>query len=208
MSTQELVSAYGIFFGNLVALGPAIQAIVGILMLITIGLVWWQVVSFKKWNALNAAFTYLPNPLDYEKIESQLDEVIGFWKRKDSLSELEVNALLMPEELTDKEINKLAEKWTLGNAFRDQFMKTCNEQNRKLKLYINMLESYCCAINLGVVDERAARVYYEYKFISHHLKVEPYINKMRTLLADNTIWCEFDNTVKKWKPTPQTKKIF
>jgi hypothetical protein len=155
-----------------------------------------QVISAKIWNKLHFTFTFLPNPLEFESIEKELDETIGLWKRKvtEPYGECEAKALA-GVELADND-----KQW-MSRKYGEEWQNSWDVAGRKLKLYLNLIEVYCAAINAGVADSDTAKSMYAYKFRAHYQKLENYIKQVRVAKDDINIFFEFECVItKKWFP--------
>nr|WP_315466561.1 DUF4760 domain-containing protein [uncultured Undibacterium sp.] len=134
----------------------------------------------RRWNKLNSAFSYLPKSHEFIEIEKDLNNsFIALIDRNTALSAADVTTLFNDE-------NK--------------------ELRVKLKSYLNLLESFCTAIEMGAVDEDAAREMYRHKFKRHYQELLPYISHVRTSQNDSGLFSSLETVVKSWdskKPVPK-----
>ena len=162
----------------------------------------YQIRGARLWNKLNAAFSFLPNPLELENIEAELDQTIGFWRKDAPIDEKLAKAFT--GDLDDKEYSFYA----LTDEKPEQTKERMLAIGRKLKLYVNLLEMYCIAINAGVVDEEVAFHIYRFKFAKHNRKLTKYVEHIRRKHNDDSIYCEFTAHINKWETRKGTKKRF
>jgi hypothetical protein len=134
----------------------------------------------KRWNKLNSAFSYLPKSHEFIEIEKELNNSF--------IALIDRNTALSPEDVT--------------TLFNDD-----NKELRvKLKSYLNLLESFCTAIEMGAVDEDAAREMYSHKFKRHYQELLPYINYVRTTQNVSGLFSSLETVVSSWdlkKPVPK-----
>lgn len=185
-----------------------IIAISSTLSLLSLLLIFWQIYSARKWNKLHFTYTFFPNSLEFDELESFLDNVIRFWKRDEPLEEVEVKALVCPENLTDKELQQIIENFSGKIKNEDDPQKVLIEANRKLKIYLNQIEAYCAAIQTGIIDSEAAKMLFGYKFKRSFNKAKPWIDKLRTIKNEPSLYIEIENVLKKWFPEKSQKKRF
>lgn len=136
----------------------------------------------KQWNKLNSAFTYLPKSPEFIELEKELNNSF--------ISLIDRNTPLKSDEV--------------DRLFNDER----KELRVKLKSYLNMLESFCTAVEMGAVDEDAAKALYSHKFQRHFEEMEPYIKHMQTTQNDNSIYCSLKNVVRKWNQNKQVLKKY
>jgi len=186
----------------------------------------WLQFMFHKYNSKKeAAVTYFPRPLELEKIESEIDQVINFWKRKEPLDNYEVR-LMTSKSIEDDEYRLIWKKLSipLRKQILDNSCLCCkkdkeidisildiyeNKYNpfidelylnvrRKLNAYLNQIEAYCLAVNKGNIDLKSSKELWSHKFFNHFQKARPYIEMVRKDIGDNSIYLEFENVLKKW----------
>lgn len=194
MSPEQIVQS--LLWQKLSAIGSLVAAVAAIIGLIGIAIAIWQIVSGKKWNKLHFTFSFLPSPVDLENVEKDIDSVIGLWKRPegDPLSTEEIKALFGMELSTDE---TKAVKSRHPNFNADMF----TDAGRKLKVYCNLIEKFCVAINTGIADSQAAMDVYGYKFRAHYNKLKPYIEWIRKDRNEASIYIEFEKVITKhWYP--------
>ena len=180
----------------------AITAISSLLGLISLFLIFKQLRDSRLWNKLHFTYTFFPNPLEFEAIEVFLDERILFWKRDTPITDLEVKALIGKESLSEDEKKKLSE--SLGpTANMDKVDQELYEAGRKLKLYMNQIESYCAAISSGIIDSESAKHVYMYKFHRAYEKALPWIEKVRSIKNEPSLYIETAKVLNKWNPVPK-----
>ena len=155
----------------------------------------------------NFTYTFFPDPLQFAELESFLDGVILFWKRDEPLSELEVKAIVTPSELSEPDIEKLKENFS-EDVKNNDAPKLFIETERKLKLYLNQIESYCAAIRTGIIDSESAKMLYGYKFKRSFNKAKPWIEKIRTTKNEPTLYIEIENVLREWFPEKSQKRKF
>ncbi|MBC6907073.1 DUF4760 domain-containing protein [Saccharophagus sp. K07] len=134
----------------------------------------------RRWNKLNSAFSYLPKSHEFIEIEKELNNSF-------------LNIIDRTSPLTEAEVSKL---------FDDEH----RELRVKLKSYLNLLESFCTAIEMGAVDEDAAREMYSHKFKRHYCELLPYIKHMRATLNESRIFSSLETVVDSWdrkQPVPK-----
>jgi len=136
----------------------------------------------KRWNKLNSAFSYLPKSHEFIEIEKDLNNSF--------LSLIDRNTALSSEE-----IGKL-------------FDENNKELRVKLKSYLNLLESFCTAIEMGAVDEDAAREMYRHKFKRHYYELLPYITHVRTSHNDSGLFSSLETVVKCWDERKEIPKKY
>ncbi len=177
----------------------AITAISAVLGLLSLGLIFWQIRSTRIWNKLHFTYTFFPSPADFEGLEVFLDERIMFWRRDNPLSSLQVKALIGKEKLSDEEKLKLAECFGT-RANKEKVEEELYEAGRKLKLYMNQIETYCAAISSGIIDADSAKNVYSYKFRRAYDKALPWIKEMRSIKNEPGVYIEIEKALKMWYP--------
>ena len=141
-----------------------------------------QLLDNRKWNRMSMAFCHLPNSNELNSIEDNLNKsFIKLIDRTDPISNDDVDRL---------------------------FSENGSEIKLLLKNYLNELESYCAAINMGVVDEDVAIRVYGYKFVRHYLELEPFIERMRTHLNEASLYKELETIAKRWSKEPLLGKKY
>ena len=184
----------------------AVSALVGACAL---GVATYQLRSAIRWNRLQAAFTYFPNPLSLEALENELDETIRFWSRKKALSDDECRLLLFQAEMTDLDAAAAiqAARETLRALGREpptdnrEFLLEMRKTGRKLKAYVNEVERYSAAVNSGVVDDSAAKHIYSAKFQGHYERLRELIKLVQKSRGD-TVYHELGVLADRWKSEP------
>jgi hypothetical protein len=128
----------------------------------------------RDWNKMSFALSYLPQFEMLRGWEKQLDEsFLRIIRRELPLTADEVQELYKP---ANDEIFLL------------------------LKTFMNALEAYCVAINMGLADEDVARRFWGFKLTRHFEELEPYINHERKRNRTNAIFCELEDVYKRWSP--------
>jgi hypothetical protein len=157
------------FFSGLGGVGAALVAFIALKQLKEMKR---SIDDAKQWNKLNSAFTYLPKSHEFIELEKDLNNsFIALIDRNTPLKREEVDKLFDGEH---------------------------KELRVKLKSYLNMLESFCTAIEMGAVDEDAAKAMYSHKFKRHYQEMEPYIKHMQATQNDSDIYCSLKNVVSSW----------
>jgi hypothetical protein len=186
----------------------------------------WLQFMFHKYNKKKeAAVTYFPRPLELEKIESEIDQIINFWKRKEPLDNYEVK-LMTNKNIDNDEYRLIWKKLSIPlrkeildssclcckkdeeidisildnyddkyNPFIDELYR---QVRRKLNAYLNQIEAYCLAVNKGNIDLKSSKELYSHKFYSNFIKARPYIEMIRNDIGEKAIYLEFENVLKKW----------
>jgi len=188
-------------------------------LIILIGsfLAWMQFVFQQTNRKKEAALTYFPKPTELDKIENEIDEVINFWSSSEPLDSYVIK-LLLDEELNQNEYELIWEK--LAFSIKIKIVKEANDNNtslafkeeykpyvhdiyakvrRKLNLYLNQIESYCLAINNGIIDSKSAYEFYSYKFKWHFIKARLYIDRLRILKNSDELYSELEKVIEQWK---------
>jgi hypothetical protein len=185
-----------------------ITTCVAVAGLVGLFLTWYNIRGVRLWNKLNSAFTFLPNPLELETVEGELDRAIGFWHNDTPLDDQTIRALM--GDLRDDEYEKFRTKKSDGTP--TETLLECRERmislGRKLKLYVNQIEMYCAGVNSGVVDNEVAFYIYNFKFQRHHDKLAQYIEYIRHRKGSKAIFFEFDSVVRKWSASEKLKKRY
>jgi hypothetical protein len=177
----------------------AITAITAVLGLLSLGLIFWQIRSTRIWKKLHFTYTFFPSPAEFEDLEVFLDERIMFWRRDNPLTGLQVKALIGKDRLLDKEKGELAE--TFGpRADKENVEQELYEAGRKLKLYMNQIETYCAAISSGIIDADSAKNVYSYKFRRAYEKALPWIKEMRSIKNEPGLYIEIKKALDIWYP--------
>ncbi len=135
MTSQNL----SILFQSLTTLGSLVSGVIFFLVLWQLILLKRQIADTRKWNKMSSAFTIFNLSSELVSVEYKLNKsFIKFSDRKDPLSEEEMNRLF-------------------------------SEEGREVKLllreYLNILETYCTAVNMGIVDSDVAKRLYEFKIV-------------------------------------------
>ena len=127
----------------------------------------------RNWNKLSTAFNLFPNTHEFNEIEQQLNKsCIKLIDRNSPLTQAELDELLSPEQ---------------------------SDTRILLKNYLNELESYCTAVNMGVADEGAAKRKYSHKIERHFIEMKPYIDNMRAVHNTKGLFVEIEILVNKWQ---------
>lgn len=177
MSTFEWTDLWAFFAG----LGGVATAIVAFLAHQKLEAMKKSIEDAKNWNKISSAFSYLPKSHEFNEIEQFLNS--SFIKLIDRT-----------EKLKQEEVTKIFEK-----------TKEANEVRIKLKNYLNLLEGFCTAIEMGAVDNDAAKAMYSYKFNRHYEELLPYICEARTKFNAPEIFTSFERVVTSWKPNERPK---
>ena len=195
MTNEQILET--LYWQRLTAISTLVAAVAAILALVSIVIATWRIVVDKKWNKLEFTYNFLPNPVELERIEKDIDEVIALWTRTESepLVISEVKALfsrsLDPGE--EKDMEQRHPEWD---------KKKWASSGRKLKVYANLIEKYCAAINSGVADSDAAKDVYGFKFKAMYTKLVNYIEWVRKDRNENDLYIEWEHTVNnKWYPS-------
>lgn len=77
-----------------------------------------------------------------------------------------------------------------------------------LKNYLNELEGYSAAVNIGIIDEEVAKKMYGYKLVRHYKELEPYIKRIRTKFNEPSIYCELEQVCERWSTVTSTNKKY
>jgi hypothetical protein len=166
-----------------------VESIVAFGALATFGtfvLVWLQLrtmernlVDARHWNKMSTAFKIMPNHVLLNDIEDELNTgFINLMDRGNPLSEDECCRLLSKDEA---------------------------KMRLLLKNYLNELESFCVAINVGVVHEEVAERQYGYKIKHYYGILKPYIMHLRVKYNDQRIYEELGKVAERWlKPKEST----
>ncbi|MCB1193551.1 MAG: DUF4760 domain-containing protein [Leptospiraceae bacterium] len=179
-----------------------ISTILSFLSLISLILIVKQIRDTRVWNKIHFTYTFFPDALAFESIEVFLDKRISFWKRDSPLTETEVKALLGKSELRDDELHLLGKAFdsTIKKDGIDDIKNELSEAGRKLKLYMNQIESYCAAISSGVIISETAKNIYSYKFKRAYEKAKPWIDELRRRTNEQGLYIELQKTIKEWYP--------
>jgi hypothetical protein len=136
----------------------------------------------RKWNKVISAFNIIPNNEQLNIIEEQLNSsFVNLIDRTTPLSGSDVAEIIKPENAKIRIL---------------------------LKNYLNELESYCTAINVGAVCEVTAHRKYSYKLERHFIELKPYIDHLRTLYNEQLLYAELEQVVQKWKKPVPTGKTY
>lgn len=183
-----------------------VSACVGVFGLVGLYLTWFSIRGVREWNRLNAAFTFFPNPLDLDVLEGDLDKSLGFWRSSAPLEVHMVQALFGDIDLS--EYAKYQQNSGAGPESIDQCRERMLEIGRKLKLYLNLIETYCAAVNAGVADERAAKHIFKTKFIHHRAKLTHFVPYIRDIKGSVTVLSEFTTVAKRWEAESKFLKLY
>jgi hypothetical protein len=186
-------------------------------LIILIGsfIAWIQFIVQKHNKKKEVALTYFPKVTELDKIENEIDEVINFWSSAEPLDSYVVK-LLLDEKLNDDEYKLIWNKLSFGVKnkisteennteldFKEEYKPYIHDiyakVRRKLNLYLNQIESYCLAINNGVIDSKSAYNFYSHKFKWHFIKARLYIDKLRIIKNENNLYSELEKVVEEWK---------
>lgn len=180
MSTFQWIDLWSFFAG----IGGVATAIIAFYAYKQLEAMKTSIEDAKNWNKLNSAFSYLPKSHEFNEIEQLLNA--SFIKLIDRTS-----------KLTDEEVAKLFEK-----------TPEANKVQIKLKNYLNLLEGFCIAIEMGAVDPDASKTMYSYKFSRHYEELLPYISEMRTRLNAPEVYTSFERVVNSWKNNKSPAKKY
>lgn len=192
-----------------------------IVVMIGFFLTWLQFMFHKSNKKKEATLTYFPRPMELEKIEHEIDEVINFWSREEPLDNYEVKLLLsLPleeaeyilvwDKLSFSIKRSILKECGIKYKGKDDILKYDTKYNkfineyyvktrRKLNLYLNQIEGYCLSINNGSIDSKAAKLNYAHKFERHFNKAKPYIDKMRQIKNEKDFFIQYETVLKKWE---------
>jgi hypothetical protein len=136
----------------------------------------------RRWNKVISAFNITPNNQELNTIEEDLNKsFIKIIDRTTPLSTNDVDEIYKPENARLKIL---------------------------LKNYLNELESYCTAINVGVVCEETAKRKYSHKIKRHFLELKPYIDRLRNDHNEPLFFIEIEQVVNKWEPPVPTGVVY
>jgi hypothetical protein len=131
-----------------------------------------QLMENRAWNTMSFALTSLPQMEMLRQWELELDE--------------------SPVRLIQREV-------PLSEAEVDQIFAAANSQMHvRLKMYLNLLESYCVAINSGLAHEGVAKGIWKYKLSRHYTELLPYITRARWKAKNNGIFREIETVHLRW----------
>jgi hypothetical protein len=181
-------------------------AVCSILGLITIGIAAFQLWDNRQWNRLQFTYTFFPNSIEFDELETYLDSTIKFYVRADALTDIEAKALLGREQLTVQECLQIKQQFNKESLSDKIIANRMRKAGRKLKLYLNQIEVYCAAANAGVIDIEAARHLYAYKFKRAWTKSASYVSQIRSLSGDQSIYVELERVISAWYPNEMQKK--
>jgi len=188
-------------------------------LIILIGsfIAWIQFIVQKNNKKKEAALTYFPKATELDKIENEIDEVINFWSSSEPLDSYVVK-LLLDEKLDNNEYKLIWNKLSFGIKnkivkevgiddsnldFKEEYKPYIHDiyskVRRKLNLYLNQIESYCLAINNGVIDSKSAYDFYSYKFKWHFIKARLYIDRLRIIKNADNLYIELEKVIDQWK---------
>jgi len=135
-----------------------------------------QLKDTRRWNQMSFALQYLANWENISQMERDLNaSFLKLLDRTGTLSHDEIEKLMSDEERNTRD---------------------------NLSRFLNAIESYCAAVNLGIADERVAERLYGHKFPRHYTELKPYIEHERTELNAPGLYSELEMLVKKWTPLP------
>jgi len=125
----------------------------------------------RKWNRMFNTFTIYNNEL-ISRISNELDEsFLDLNSRNKKINSEEIERLLSDEE---KDIR------------------------RKLAFFLNELEAFATAINIGIVDEAVAKRRVQYKLTRYFIELKPYVDTLREKYNQNDLLIELETVVLKW----------
>lgn len=128
-----------------------------------------QLRDSRRWNRMSFALQFLPSIEELQEWEKSLENSIQLITR---------NAPLTAEEVA--RINGSPEIWI------------------PLKNFLNVLERYAQAINVGLADEEVAQGAYRTKLLCHYRELEPYIADSRQKYNSLTVFCEMQKVYERW----------
>lgn len=188
-----------------------------LIILIGSSIAWIQFIVQKNNKKKEAALTYFPKATELDKIENEIDEVINFWSSSEPLDSYVVK-LLLDEKLDNNEYKLIWNKLSFGIKnkivkevgiddsnldFKEEYKPYIHDiyskVRRKLNLYLNQIESYCLAINNGVIDSKSAYDFYSYKFKWHFIKARLYIDRLRIIKNADNLYIELEKVIDQWK---------
>ncbi len=124
-----------------------------------------------------------------------------------TLSNSEINSI--EEELNNSFIKIIDRTSPLSSAEVDQIAKPENARLKiLLKNYLNGLESYCTAVNIGAVCDETAQRKYSYKITRHFIELKPYIDRLRAEHNESSLFVELETVVSKWSARPRPNRIY
>jgi hypothetical protein len=165
-------------FQGIVALGAISTAIMVFLAYLQVRAMRKGLEDTRNWNKMSTAFKIYPSNSQLSAIEEELNSsFLNLVDRSHPITESEIETLL------DTKHSKL---------------------RISLKTYLNEFESYCAAINIGVVDERVAKLKYAHKIKRYYVELEPYIKRLRSDQNESSILSEFETVAKKWMKSSGT----
>jgi len=192
-------------------------------LLLTLFAGWLQFITYKKNKKKEAALTYFPKPLELEQLENDIDKVINFWSSNEPLEPFIVSIMTgegnninkchyeliwnkFSIEIQEKIVKKFKNNGQIIKdseyQFDEKYIPWIKHEllnvRRKLNAYLNQIEGYCLSINIGNIDNKSAALIFKHKFKKHFNKSFPYIDKVRRLNSDNSIYIEFEKVVKNW----------
>jgi hypothetical protein len=163
-------------FSAIAALGTIIAAVAAVAAFLQVRLMRLQLTDSRDWNRMSFALDYLARREDIAPFEKALNaSFLRFIDRTDPLSPDELRELLLPEH---------------------------GDLRHTLSRFLNALESYCTAVNLGIADDEVAERIYGYKLARHFQEMRPYIDHIRSARNEPSLYCELEGTVTKWQKRP------
>ncbi len=136
----------------------------------------------RRWNKVISAFNITPNDKEINAIEEELNEsFIKIIDRITPLSAADVDDVFKPENARLKIL---------------------------LKNYLNELESYCTAVNVGAVCEETAKRKYSFKIKRLFIELKPYIERLRTVHNEPLLFIEIERVVNMWEPPAPAGKTY
>ena len=214
---------------------PLVQIISGTVTALAASVAAATYVLNRKWYKMQATFTFFPKPLELEAIENKMDSIIRFIARAEKpLTAEEVDLLFFQSTTGDRDEKaiKVCEKlMSLGRdmsaemgalkkdasareandkATIDKFYHDMRECGRLLKTYLNAIERYCAAIQVGIADDKTARMIFGPKFIIIRDKVDPFVRAFRQGYSGQAqpqpqakgrraVFLQFDHVVENWR---------
>lgn len=173
---------WGMFFQVLTGIGAAATGIAAWFAYCQLKQMKVALNDTRNWNKLNTAFNLFPNKHEFNEIEQKLNASI-------------VKLIDRNSALTNSELNEL-----LSDAQSDTRIL--------LKNYLNELETYCTAINMGVADEDAAKRKYSYKIVRHYIEMKPYIDRMREKHNASELFSELEAVAIKWQKIQKSQSKY
>lgn len=144
-------------------------------------------------------------------MKEQLDDSRQWNRMTFTFTQLRMAEVLSPlEEGLNKTWVRLMDRDTpLTSADIDKLFSDAETETRSMmRRFLNELERFAAAVNLGLGDDDLAKRLYRHKLTRHFLELKPYIEQLRARQNAPSVLKELEDLVVRWQSPPSAAKSY